>query len=137
MLHFARMEKRFSAASLFLSLAALLTTCSSSASPEKQMKFLRTMAQHGVELHAVKSLGSFGDQEKCSDAYQQLYDGPNGHVAPHVEDYGRKSRLAERRRAVVHRAAGPARRRRYPREVDPPALPPDRHSGRLREHPVG
>ncbi|TYC00460.1 hypothetical protein FXF53_13625 [Micromonospora sp. WP24] len=81
------MEKRYAAAALFLSLGALLTACGSSASHEEQMEYLRTMAQHGVELHAVKSPGSFGDQEECSDAYQQLYDGPNGHDAPHLEDY--------------------------------------------------
>ncbi|MEU4679169.1 hypothetical protein [Micromonospora sp. NPDC023737] len=87
------MEKRFAAVTLSLSLAAPLTACSSSASHEEQMEYLRTMAQHGVELHAVTSPGASGDREQCSDAYQQLYGGPNGHDAPHVKDYAEEVAL--------------------------------------------
>ncbi|MGS2616315.1 hypothetical protein ACVCAH_17580 [Micromonospora sp. LZ34] len=81
------MEKRYAAVALSLSLAALLTACTSSATHEEQMEYLRTMAQRGAELHAVKkSQGSAGDREECDAAYEHLYDGPHGHDAPHVEN---------------------------------------------------
>ncbi|SIR95165.1 hypothetical protein [Micromonospora avicenniae] len=87
------MLKRYVAAALSLSLAAVLAACSRSASHEEQMEYLRRMAQHGVELHATKGAGFFGDQEECYDSYQQLYAGPNGHDAPQVEDYAEKVAL--------------------------------------------
>ncbi|RLP91998.1 hypothetical protein EAD89_09750 [Micromonospora sp. BL4] len=82
------MVKRYAAAALSLSLAALVTACSSSASQEEQMEYLHKMAQRGAELHAVKKgsqgHGTPGDREECYGAYEHLYDGPNGHDAPHV-----------------------------------------------------
>lgn len=83
------MEKRYAAAAL--SFAALLTACTSSATHEERMEYLRRMAQRGAELHAVmKSQGSYGDPEECSGAYEHLYGGPNGHDAPHVGNYDEK-----------------------------------------------
>lgn len=57
------------------------------------MEYLHKMAQHGVELHAVKSPRFLGDREECDDAYQQIYAGPNGHDAPHVEGHAEEVAL--------------------------------------------
>lgn len=90
------MEKRYAAAAL--SLAALLTACTSGASHDEQMEYLRKMAQRGAEVHAVEKSrpsGSPGDAEECSDAYDYFYGGPNGHDAPHVGNYDEKVALVE------------------------------------------
>jgi hypothetical protein len=90
------MEKRYAAAALSLPLAALLTACTSNASHDEQMEYLRKMAQRGAELHAVeKSRGSAGDREECEGAYEHIYGGPHGHDAPDVGNYDEKVALLE------------------------------------------
>ncbi|SCE98417.1 hypothetical protein GA0070607_3983 [Micromonospora coriariae] len=84
------MERRYAAATLSLSLAALLTACTSSASRDEQMEYLHKMAQRGAEAHAVyKSQGDAGDPDKCESAYR-LYSGPQGNDAPDVGNYDEK-----------------------------------------------
>ncbi|WP_406108660.1 hypothetical protein [Micromonospora globbae] len=86
------MEKRY--AVVVLSLAALLTACGGSASPDEQMAYLRSMARQGAELHAVdKGRGSAGEQEECAASYEHIYGGPQGHDMPHVENLDEKARL--------------------------------------------
>ncbi|MEU8315264.1 hypothetical protein [Micromonospora sp. NPDC048887] len=87
------MEKRYAAAALSLTVGMLLSACGGTASPDEQMDYLRSMAQHGVEHHAATSPGPVGDQEECADAYHQLYDGPTGDNAPHVGDYAERAAL--------------------------------------------
>ncbi|MET8833921.1 hypothetical protein ABZV78_08400 [Micromonospora sp. NPDC004540] len=89
------MEKRYAAATLSLSLAALLTACTSGASHDEQMKYLDKMAQRGVEAHAVlKSQGGAGDPDKCEGIYG-LYNGRHGNDAPDVGSYDEKVALLE------------------------------------------
>ncbi|MER7444591.1 hypothetical protein [Micromonospora avicenniae] len=85
------MEKRYAAAAL--SLAALLTACTSSASHGEQMEYLHKMAQRGVEAHAVlENQGDGGDPDKCERLYG-LYNGPHGNDAPYVGNYDEKVAL--------------------------------------------
>ncbi|MEU2611133.1 hypothetical protein ABZ570_06015 [Micromonospora sp. NPDC007271] len=88
------MGKRYPAAALALSLAALLTACTGGASREEQMEYLRKMAQRGADMHAVQA--SPGDLEECYSAYEHLYGGLHGHDAPHVGNYEEKVALLKR-----------------------------------------
>ncbi|RKF24059.1 hypothetical protein D7I43_28415 [Micromonospora globbae] len=78
---FQQVEKRY--AVVVLSLAALLTACGGSTSPDEQMEYLRSMARQGAELHAVdKGRGSAGDQEECAASYEHIYGGPRATTCP-------------------------------------------------------
>ncbi|WP_446218830.1 hypothetical protein [Micromonospora sp. IBHARD004] len=88
------MEKRYAAAALSLSLAALLTACTSSASHDEQMEYRRKMTQRGAELHALKEGG--GDREECYAAYENIYGGLQDHDAPHVGNYDEKVELLKK-----------------------------------------
>ncbi|NED51519.1 hypothetical protein EAD96_21585 [Micromonospora sp. BL1] len=95
------MEKRYAVAAL--ALVTLLAGCTSDASHDEQMEYLRTMAQRGAELHAVEKSrpsGSPGDAEECSDSYENIYGGLNGHDAPHVGNYDEKVALVKEGRRL-------------------------------------
>lgn len=87
---------RYTAAALSLSLAALLTACTSSASRDEQMEYLRNMAERGADNHAGKlSQGrSALDLEQCQSDYEQHYE--RGNDAPHFENYDDRVDLLEK-----------------------------------------